>query len=369
MKRSYRQKQSIFNMAGEKLLTILERDVSLALLIQIPGLLYSNNGSRGFPVTWLMPQGENGPKFLLSLIITFALVLIMDIAASAAKSIREPSLDRRDTGTDVTVNSYSGSPTSFSPHASSSSEPRRPAARPSSAAGKTSRASTRPSAATHTFRPLIGEERKPAKKNPTFAAVIAIICAFIGLAASIFNGGDDIITYDDDWDSDYYEDESYSDPYVNTWSIVKYISEQDIDSLLYNVSYEGITEKDWNDIIEYILDRSDIGSLYVYSELYNEYASDSSESIETIIAADDEDNYYVMSFHFAEAEEAYPDDPAPVLTGVVICEDPFCEDGDYSGMNDDEIDAALDYYRDNAFSIGDTDMEGESILRPELYIQ
>lgn len=105
MKKSVRQTQKITNMAGERILYRIERDLGLTLLVLILGLAFSYRGTRGLPVPWLGPDGANVEFFILSIFIIFWSVFFIDLLAAAVILVREPSADRQTAETSVIVNS------------------------------------------------------------------------------------------------------------------------------------------------------------------------------------------------------------------------------------------------------------------------
>lgn len=74
-------------MIKEKLLRMLERDALIGLLCLPVGLIYENDGIRGFPFPWLQGTAVNGEAFSFSLIAFIAFFFVIDILRRSDNSV------------------------------------------------------------------------------------------------------------------------------------------------------------------------------------------------------------------------------------------------------------------------------------------
>ena len=96
-KKHFTPKKNNSSMTGEKINTIVERDIALTLLVMLLGLLLRNdNGFRGFPAGWLYtgsdPSLHSRPEyFFIALAASAAVAVICEISVSIMGRIAESS--------------------------------------------------------------------------------------------------------------------------------------------------------------------------------------------------------------------------------------------------------------------------------------
>ncbi len=94
-RRSYRSRQNVTSNAGEKLHNIAERDITLAVLLTLLGLLFHDGPERGWPFAWLIMGGHiSVPSLLASVILILCFIIAIEVITAIVKA-SEPSADRK----------------------------------------------------------------------------------------------------------------------------------------------------------------------------------------------------------------------------------------------------------------------------------
>jgi hypothetical protein len=82
-------------MIKEKFISYISKYLVAVALIMMLGLINEDRGLRGLPFAWLGPSGTNQvivPRFIMSFVCVFIVVLAADILAKLIIRVREPSL-------------------------------------------------------------------------------------------------------------------------------------------------------------------------------------------------------------------------------------------------------------------------------------
>ena len=365
-------------MLSERVISFIERNLLVTLLVLAFGLIYSGDSGRGWPVPWISGSHLDGSSFILSFFIVFAVVVCANAVAGVFRAAKEPLAS-------VLYKQYS----SVSPYETDIPEdvkvteaPRTdqlghlagkldiPAVRSLS---KALEAGTTPSVRDaepvlaglkNKKGPSLGQATgKTAKKGASAViTVIVIIIAVISFGMSLFDGDIDFDT--DDWSEDITVEESdeldsiRSSLFSRSSDDLKMLLERDADSIA------AVGEGDVDKILD-ITDWNNTKSVYQFCTNIYEPEDEEAEVSDNYSAVvlwlletnGDPDDRYMAAFKYTDVSDA---EDSGSLVGISVCPlDP--EWLLYTPPDDDEEEPLREQLEERSASVGDHHYYGDEI--------